>query len=65
MILKLQYYFLKSTILQADNWMFAFLKDELRFTIPFELLPVLLGGVGGGGVYDAASGKSPELLMFA
>jgi hypothetical protein len=44
--------------------MFAFLKDELRFTIPFELLPVLLGGVGGGGS-DAASGKSPELSMFA
>jgi hypothetical protein len=33
------------------------------------LLPVLLGvvggGRGGGGVSDAASGKTPELIMFS
>jgi hypothetical protein len=36
------------------------ISDELRFTIPFELPPVLLGG--GGGDSGAVQVKFPELV---
>ncbi len=54
------YYFTKY---QTDYYLSAFSNEECRFTILFELLPVLLGGVGGGGGNsDAASVKSTELV---
>ncbi len=46
-----------------DYCLSCFSKNELRFTIPFELPPVLLGGGGGReGDSDAVSGKISRII---
>ncbi len=55
----LRYYFSQ----QVDDWLLAFSKAELRFTISFELLPVSWGGGGAGNLMRLLV-KYPELISF-